>query len=72
LVITASDLESIFHGVVKKILLLLRGQIRNISTNKADPAPPIILVGGFGSSEYLRRCIKQEFPDSQVVQPPEA
>jgi hypothetical protein len=66
------DLECIFGDVVKKILLLLKFQMRKLSDRHLNAPPPIMLVGGFGSSEYLLRRVKEQFPESQVVQPPEA
>lgn len=32
----------------------------------------ICLVGGFGSSHYLKACVESEYPDIQVLQPNEA
>lgn len=35
-------------------------------------AQAILLVGGFGSSEYLFRRLKKAFPNMLVMQPPNA
>lgn len=32
----------------------------------------ILLVGGFGSSQYLRQRVEEHFPDVQVLQPRDA
>lgn len=39
---------------------------------KADYIKAIFLVGGFGSSIYLRECLQKQHPDIQVIQPPDA
>lgn len=39
---------------------------------KADRVEAIFLVGGFGSSIYLRECLQKQHPDIQIIQPPDA
>lgn len=39
---------------------------------KADWIKAIFLVGGFGSSIYLRECLQKQHPDIQIIQPPDA
>ena len=38
----------------------------------ADAAKAIFLVGGFGSSEYLKHSLQTVHPDIQVIQPHDA
>ncbi|KAI9774152.1 MAG: hypothetical protein M1840_005245 [Geoglossum simile] len=78
LVVTSDDLRSIFDPVVLRVLILIQTQIDRIratnnSNNTAgDSKIPILLVGGFGSSNYLRRRIEERFPNCTVLQPPDA
>lgn len=39
---------------------------------QADDPQGILLVGGFGSSQYLRQQVVKKFPDIQVIQPNDA
>lgn len=32
----------------------------------------IFLVGGFGSSQYLKQCLQKAQPKIQIIQPPDA
>ena len=32
----------------------------------------ICLVGGFGSSHYLKACVESQYPDIHILQPNEA
>ncbi len=34
-------------------------------------AKAIILIGGFGGSEYLKKCLVKAHPDISVIQPPD-
>ena len=42
------------------------------SGRSADNSKAIFLVGGFGSSLYLKDCLQQAHPDIQVIQPNDA
>lgn len=69
---TVEDLKGIFDPVVEHVLILIQ---QHIDENKAvfsGPKLSILLVGGFGSSEYLRRKIEQKVANSTVIQPPDA
>lgn len=43
---------------------------RSSPTNKSQQG--IFLVGGFGSSQYLKQCLESEHPSIQVIQPHDA
>ncbi|PGH03861.1 hypothetical protein GX51_03849 [Blastomyces parvus] len=54
------DLHSVFEPVVEQVLSLVREQIQD-ARKKQDTASKIILVGGFGDSEYLRSEFRSSF-----------
>ncbi|KAG0237219.1 hypothetical protein BGW42_001486 [Actinomortierella wolfii] len=55
--LTADELkENVFDPVVKKVLDLIQGQLNN-----APNCSAIFMVGGFGSSAYLLKRVKQAF-----------
>ncbi|KAL4900219.1 hypothetical protein BDW74DRAFT_182974 [Aspergillus multicolor] len=61
-VISDQDLRGLFDPVVKKILELIRQQINDANLQAGRNAiNRIILVGGFGDSEYLRLAVRNAF-----------
>ncbi|KAF9113320.1 hypothetical protein BGX27_001770 [Mortierella sp. AM989] len=53
----ASELKKVvFDPVVKKVLALIQEQL-----DSAKSCQAIFMVGGFGASAYLLKCVKQEF-----------
>ena len=72
LTVTTEDLKEIFDPVVSMILILVSEQIDGIKVVQGGKKIPILLVGGFGSSEYLKRQITEHFEDCVVLQPPDA
>lgn len=56
---------------MQDVLNLVRGQIKNIQAAYLS-VKAIVLVGGFGGSEYLYRRLRQENPGITVMQPPNA
>jgi hypothetical protein len=74
LVITGAELKEVFDAVIQQIIKLIIGQIERLDdSHEGLEASAILLVGGFGSSEYLRREIENHFedilPDLKVIQP---
>jgi len=69
------DMKDVFDAVIQRILFLIQCQM-----DKLQRSSPIgrfervrlLLVGGFGASQYLRQCIEEKFPACEVIQPPEA
>ena len=61
--LTAADLRGIFEPVIKEVIRLIAAQIQD--TNKAV-VKLILLVGGFGGSSFLRRWVRDKFPDIDV------
>ena len=60
--VTASDLKGIFEPVIREVLRLINDQVQQT----ARAVKLILLVGGFGSSPYLRKCIREKFPNTEV------
>ncbi|KAF4216546.1 hypothetical protein CNMCM8980_001983 [Aspergillus fumigatiaffinis] len=60
--ISSADLRSIFDPVIEQIVSLVQQQIADArkETGK-DIINRIVLVGGFGDSEYLRKAFKSSF-----------
>lgn len=75
--LSRKDVAEIFEPVVQKVLELLSGQILAVLKSRgANTVSCILLVGGFGSSEYLYKRIHKflrQTPSSpqkiQVIQP---
>ena len=70
LVVTSEELRDIFEPVIRKVLILLTQQIDTVRAIRNSQTVPILLVGGFGSSNYLKRRIEEEFENYEVLQPP--
>ncbi|PKY05178.1 actin-like ATPase domain-containing protein [Aspergillus campestris IBT 28561] len=67
-----NQIQEIFDPVVDDVERLVRGQVESVAKNGKTPKVTILLVGGFGSSEYLFRKLKKAFPNILVMQPPNA
>ncbi|KAI5296056.1 hypothetical protein KEM52_005869 [Ascosphaera acerosa] len=68
------EVLSIFHPIVSRILTLVRNQIELIE-NQNKNLSNILLIGGFGASNYLYDKIKQSVPpqySNKVVRPMDA
>ncbi|KAL4733033.1 hypothetical protein BDV11DRAFT_200880 [Aspergillus similis] len=60
--ISSDDLRTVFDPVVDQIIQLVRKQIEDANNEAGkDSINRIILVGGFGDSEYLREAFKSSF-----------
>lgn len=60
LVMTAEQVKDIFEPVIAEVVKLLEGQVDAIRA-KGDNVSGIILVGGFGQSNYLYERLKKHF-----------
>ncbi|KAL3430242.1 hypothetical protein BDV09DRAFT_202347 [Aspergillus tetrazonus] len=61
-IISSDDIRTVFDPVVDQIIQLVRKQIDDANTEAGkDMINRIILVGGFGDSEYLREAFKSTF-----------
>jgi hypothetical protein len=65
----ASDLQTIFEPVVLEVIKLVKDQI----TASNVPIRAVLLVGGFGASNYLKERIRNAIDKNiQIMQPPNA
>ncbi|THZ04203.1 actin-like ATPase domain-containing protein [Aureobasidium pullulans] len=60
--LTNADVSEIFRPIVDKVIELVERQ-RNVLAAHGKTAKGLILVGGFGASCYLYRCLKSRFAD---------
>jgi hypothetical protein len=73
LAVPSGDLMEIFDRVISKVIELLRQQINDVEQNRPGFArKTIFMVGGFGSNRLLHQRGKDEFPDVNVIQPPDS
>jgi molecular chaperone DnaK (HSP70) len=66
LIMTAEQVKTIFEPVIRQVVELVEGQVDAIKA-KGGRVSGIILVGGFGQSNYLYTRLKQHF---NAVPPP--
>ncbi|KAI3392445.1 hypothetical protein diail_5689 [Diaporthe ilicicola] len=72
---TGDVLQDIFNPIIEDILRLVEAQVKEACYKRAGQAlKGIFLVGGFGSSRYLKDRLSQVYApqDIQVIQPPDA
>jgi hypothetical protein len=60
LVMSAEQVKDIFEPVVKEVCDLVQGQVEGLRA-KGGVVSGIVLVGGFGQSDYLYRRLKAHF-----------
>jgi hypothetical protein len=68
LVMTAAQVKDIFEPVVKEVCDLVQGQVDTLRS-KGGVVSGIVLVGGFGQSDYLYRRLKAHFTTSHAPPP---
>ncbi|KAG5982952.1 hypothetical protein E4U54_006295, partial [Claviceps lovelessii] len=66
LVLTAEQIKDIFEPVVKEVCDLVQGQVDGLRA-KGGIVAGIILVGGFGQSDYLYRRLRAHFTSSSAA-----
>ncbi|KAL9040436.1 MAG: hypothetical protein Q9214_004488 [Letrouitia sp. 1 TL-2023] len=78
IILTGNSLHEIFSPVFREIDKLVAEQVNMVYIKRVIEKPPkdsikaVFLVGGFGSSGYLREAIAHAHPDIQVIQPDDA
>ncbi|KAF8436715.1 hypothetical protein BGX38DRAFT_1213699 [Terfezia claveryi] len=77
LMLTREDVQSIFDPIFEKITAMVQEQVAEAESNIQRPVTGIILVGGFGSSEYLHQHLENNVKGGYqqqlaVLQAPEA
>ncbi|KAF5006441.1 hypothetical protein FDECE_7201 [Fusarium decemcellulare] len=71
--ITGIELKRIFDPLVTDILRLINDQVQRVRLKQRDDGiKGIFLVGGFGSNQYLIQRMRNEHPDIEILQPPDA
>lgn len=60
LIMSAEQVKTIFDPVIKDVIDLVEGQVDAVK-EKGGVVSGIILVGGFGQSNYLYSCLKKHF-----------
>lgn len=72
--VKSSELKEVFDKVMHAIFQLIVEQMERVDEMPGDATvSTILLVGGFGGSEYLRKSIQEHFgEDIKVIQPPDA
>ena len=60
LIMTAAQVKDIFDPVINEVIDLVRGQVDAVK-EKGGTVSGIILVGGFGQSNYLYNRLKRDF-----------
>jgi len=68
LIMTAEQIKDIFEPVVKEVCDLVEGQVEGLRA-KGGIVSGIVLVGGFGQSDYLYRRLKAHFTTSAAPPP---
>ncbi|KAH7157318.1 hypothetical protein B0J13DRAFT_592817 [Dactylonectria estremocensis] len=70
---TGEDLKAIFDPLVTDILRLINDQIQRVRLKQGtQDMKGIFLVGGFGGNQYLMKRVRNEHPDIEILQPPDA
>ncbi|KAK6536964.1 hypothetical protein TWF281_001171 [Arthrobotrys megalospora] len=75
--LTAKDLKALFDPIVENVIQLIQDQVKIIQSQEGtEVAPTIFLVGGFGESQYLYRCLvewaEKQTPSLVVINPTES
>ncbi|KAL8667386.1 MAG: hypothetical protein Q9202_000602 [Teloschistes flavicans] len=73
------DVKRIFQPLITDIERMVEDQLNLVLVKRLSEGHPkaneiraIFLVGGFGSSEYLKQCLETSHPKIQVIQPNDA
>lgn len=74
-----SDVKKIFQPLITDIERMVMDQVNLVMVKrlseghpKANEIKAIFLVGGFGSSEYLKQCLQSSHSNIQIIQPNDA
>ncbi|KAL2156293.1 hypothetical protein VTH82DRAFT_1038 [Thermothelomyces myriococcoides] len=65
-ILSRMDMERIFNPVIRDVLRLLKWQIERVSSMKGKKINTIVLVGGFGNSDYLKNELDTWCADRQI------
>ncbi|EFR01012.1 hypothetical protein MGYG_04014 [Nannizzia gypsea CBS 118893] len=67
--LSSNDIRQLFDPVVNRIIGLVRKQIEDAEDAESGIINRIILVGGFGDSEYLRKSMETAFFGTTITVP---
>ncbi|KAG5948550.1 hypothetical protein E4U60_001463 [Claviceps pazoutovae] len=71
--LTGLVLSRIFEPLIADIVEMIDYQVQEVRLKRPEKGiSGILLVGGFGSSHYLMKRVKQDFPGIQILQPQDA
>ncbi|KAG6114576.1 hypothetical protein E4U13_003294 [Claviceps humidiphila] len=71
--LTGLVLSRIFEPLIADIVEMIDYQVQAVRRKRPEKGiSGILLVGGFGSSHYLMKRVKQHFPGIQILQPQDA
>ncbi|PWW76350.1 actin-like ATPase domain-containing protein [Tuber magnatum] len=76
-VIYRDEMRKIFDPVVQEIVQLVQQQVKEVEKTKTCQVKALVLVGGFGESEYLRSRLQNQIRTidgrkPSILQPPNA
>lgn len=57
--LTKEDMASLFEPVARKIVMLVDDQLDQANRRKGSPIRTFVLVGGLGSSPYIRESLQE-------------
>jgi hypothetical protein len=72
--VTPAKMTEIFEIVISEIVNMVRTQMARATSSGHPPISKILLVGGFGASQYLLTRLKTEFEigNTTVMRAPNA
>ena len=71
MLVTAQDMRNAFDPVVAEVVKLVKHQIKSIKGKAGDRGvTAVLLVGGFGESRYLQKCLEQAIQPIELLCPP--
>jgi tRNA A37 threonylcarbamoyltransferase TsaD len=63
----SEDVKTIFDPIVDEVIYLVSQQVSKVLREEGENVKAILLVGGFGSSEYLRyRLSNHTYGDRKI------
>lgn len=72
---TGKDLQDIFKPIIEEVVRVVDDQIRAVHSKRPQHRiKGVFLVGGFGSSQYLKKSLEEKYKDLdlQIIQPHDA
>jgi len=70
--VSAAEMKVLFETVMMMVITLLEKALEEIRRKEPEKQVTILLVGGFGGSDYLTQKVEEAFADLEVHCPPDA